>query len=377
MTFLYLLFISIFSLVVNASPSDHSLSFRTSRSIDKAVRKGSLWNPVVWYRGHHRHHPNLLDSLPSDIIKNHIADFLDLEDSLNFQRAFPDLGIGITPDQNALLSFLKKWNRNNQLLKSHKFNALYAKIDPSFLNDYLFRWAAATGWTELAEILSNDHRVNIYSNDNWAYILAKENDQSEILDLFQQLDPKISNLNPNRSSFRILLDILESNYDKAPQMLQSRSDLLLLLETSHQVRESSIIAICLAIQSGNQGYIKMLLDFFVFAKSYPWSSKIPKVDPFLDYPPAIFLLAIKEKNLEIANLILDKSLRFNPFTGFWSRRFRQRRRILVRALVQIRLSEAEMEEIWNRIDNILGCQMIWLYLKILTCTCLACFFIWI
>ena len=290
MTIIYLLLISFFNLVVIASPSDHPPSYRTSGSIDEVVRKGSLWNPLVWYKGHHRRHLRLLDSLPPDIIKNQITDFLGLDDSLNFFKAFPDLGIGITPDQLSLLSLLKKWNRKKRLLKSDTFNALYAKIDPSFQNDYLFRWAAATGWTELAKLLSKDHRVNIHSKDNWAYTLARENDHSEILELFQELDPEILNLNPNHSSLRILRDILESNFDNIPQILQSRSDIQLLLETSLWVKESASSVICLAIRKGNQDHIKILLDHFVFGKSYPWSSKV-KVDPFIAHPRSIFIEA--------------------------------------------------------------------------------------
>ena len=204
MTFLYLLLIATSTLAMNIFSTD--LSSPSSRSLGVMIRKGNYQNYQKWR--HQETHLRLLDILPPDIIKNQITDFLGLDDSLNFQRAFPDLGIVITPDQLSLLSLLKKWNRKKRLLKSDTFNALYEKIDPSFQNDYLFRWAAATGWTELAKLLSKDHRVNIHSKDNWAYTLARENDHSEILELFQELDPEILNLNPNHSSLRILRDIL-------------------------------------------------------------------------------------------------------------------------------------------------------------------------
>ena len=344
------------------------------------ARKGSLWNPIVWYKGHHRRHLRLLDSLPPDIIKNQITDFLGLEDSLNFFKAFPDLGSGITPDQLSLLSLLKKWNRKKRLLKSDKFNSLYAKIDPSFQNDYLFRWAAATGWTELAKLLSKDHRVNIHSIDNWAYILARENDHSEILQLFQEMDPEMLVSNPNHSSLRILRDILESNFDSISQILESINDLQLLLETSLRLKESAVVAICLAIQSGNQEYIKILLEYFVFGKSYPWGSKITKVDPFIAHPKSIFIEAIRRRNLEIANLILDKSLWINPLTGFWSKTFRERRRILERAVGELRQFDfisAEALGLWNRIYYIMHCQILWSWMKILAITIPMGFLSWI
>jgi hypothetical protein len=122
-------------------------------------------------------------------------------------------------------------------------------------------------------------------------------------------------------------------------------DLKLLLETSTKILPHLEDAILEAIRLGRTQLAKIMLFFVAFDHSYfnqmvlfrqlaagNSLMDIRKLNPFAKEDESVFLNAISNGNVELANLILEKGLKLNPLRPLiCSRYFRERRRSLERA----------------------------------------------
>ena len=158
-------------------------------------------------------------------------------------------------------------------------------------------------------------------------------------------DIETGRINHLKSSRALLSDIIHPDFKVASNSARAWKDLKLLLETSTKILPHLEEAIVEAIRLGRTQLAKIILFFVAFDHSYfnhmvlfrqlaAGNSllDIRKLNPFAKEDESVFLNAISNGNVELANLILEKGLKLNPLRPFiCSRYFRERRRSLERA----------------------------------------------
>jgi hypothetical protein len=255
-----------------------------------------------------------LNDIPAHLFTENIFPYLSTEDALNF----------LSSPFAHIKSILTIWNpkRRLKLLKKALENN-----DPAFEDNYLLRYAAAKGMKDVVELLLNYPTVDPRAKNNWALILAKENQHEMVYELLAErsLENDIETGLIN-SSQALLIDLINAESNNQREEIQQHRDLKLLLETSTKILPHAKDAICEAIQLGKTDLAKMMLFFTAFEDSFLMNQivlikqmmkgnsfkDIRKIDPFIYGRESIFVDAVRSGNFELAELILDKAFKFNP-----------------------------------------------------------------
>ena len=286
----------------------------------------------VQMHSNHVGHLTALNDIPDHLLEDYIFPYLSANEIDNFMSSQYD----------HVKSIIKIWNprKRMKLLKRE-----LERIDPSFEDNYLLRYAAAKGMKDIVKFLLQYPSVDPTAKDNWALILARENNHKEVYNVLEQHlskhDIETGRINLLKSSRALLSDIIRADFDGA----RVRKDLKLLLETSTKILPHLEEAILDAIRLGRTQLAKIMLFFVAFDHSFfnhmvlfrqlaAGNSllDIRKLNPFAKEDESVFLNAISNGNVELANLILEKGLKLNPLRPFiCSRYFRERRRSLERA----------------------------------------------
>jgi len=325
-------------------------------------------------RSNHVNHKTNIRDLPAHLLEEHLFPFLSADDAHNFMSSQYD----------HIKSILKIWNpkRRIRLLKEaldsepYEENHLFSfGIDPAFENNYLLRYAAAKGMKDVVELLLKYPSVDPTASDGWALILAKANGHNDVYELLMQQvdqgDIESGIVHRLNSSHDLLSDIIHAGSDVPWKAAQQKKDLKLLLETSTKLLPYLENAIKEAIHLRKTDLVKMMLFFVAFDKSYfnhivlirQWAAgnsikDIRKIDPFEKYDASLLISAIKNGNAELANLILDKGIKWNPFQIYMcTKYYRTRNENLYDAMetaeiVIRRLEEFDMISVKKRLKRI-------------------------
>lgn len=317
----------------------------------------------------HPNHRITLNALPPGLLEEHLFPFLSADDAQNLMSSQYD----------HIKSILKIWNPKRRLrqLKEELEN-----VDPAFEHNYLLRYAAAKGMKDVVELLLKYPSVDPTARDSWALILAKENGHNDVYELLMQhvdqgdiesgIVPRVN------SSHALLSDIIHDGSLDPWKDSQQKNDLELLLDTSTKLLPYLENAMREAIHLGKTDLVKMMLFFVAFDKSY-FNHKvlirqfaagnsikdIRKINPFTDHDASLLISAIKNGNAELANLILGKALKWNPFqlymcTKYYSRRWRTLNlaHIMVSEILESN-SQPDLETLELRLKSILENQSIY------------------
>jgi hypothetical protein len=188
---------------------------------------------------------------------------------------------------------------------------------------------------DVVELLLTYSTVDPRAKNNWALILAKENNHDEVYQLLAERSPekdaKTGQIKRPQSSQALLLDLINADSHNLWKEIQQRRDLKLLLETSTTILPDLEGAISEAIRLGKTELAKMMLFLVAFDNSYfnhiiffkqlkigNSFKDLRKIDPFLNGRLSIFTNAVRSGNVELATLILDKALKLNPIQPFLS-----------------------------------------------------------
>ena len=320
-----------------------------------------------------RNPPLITEMIPQHIWAQKIIPYLTQKDLLNFQ-----------------LSLIKKLSAVLRIRNSRKRFRLLKKYlkhyDPSNQQNYLLRFAAAKGMFDVVEILLQYPGVDPTAKKNWALILARENKHMRVYNLLADFHQDLElglGLGEDGNSQSLLMDILDSGANTSVGIEQDIIDLKLLLKTSTQLLPDLKQGIIHALQIKRNDLAKIMFYFVSFDYSYfnhmvyfrqlaagnsIWNLR--KVDPFDDPNVPVIILAVRSNNLEMVKFILDKALKWNPFTIISCRYWMKRLRILDRAyrrLIQTDLGNEERALLLNRLNQIIQNQIMFQNLLIVNC----------
>jgi hypothetical protein len=290
----------------------------------------------VQMHSNHVGHLTALNDIPDHLLEDYIFPYLSANEIDNFMSS-------LSSDYDHVKSIIKIWNPRKRLKLLKKE---LERIDPSFEDNYLLRYAAAKGMKDIVHLLLQYPSVDPTAKDNWALILARENNHKEVFNVLAQHlsehDSETGRINRLKSSRALLSDVIHADFQVASNRAWAWKDLKLLLETSTQILPHLEEAILEAIRLGRTQLAKIMLFFVAFDLSYfnhmvlfrqlaAGNSllDIRKLNPFAKEDESVFLNAISNGNVELANLILEKGLKLNPLRPFiFSRYFRERRQSL-------------------------------------------------
>jgi len=173
--------------------------------------------PKLPYHVNHVNHQTALNDIPDHLLEDHIFPYLCANEIDNFMSSQYD----------HVKSIIKIWNprKRMKLLKRE-----LERIDPSFEDNYLLRYAAAKGMKDIVQLLLQYPSVDPTAKDNWALILARENNHKEVYNVLEQHlskhDIETGRINHLKSSRALLSDIIHSDFDGASNRARARKDLL-------------------------------------------------------------------------------------------------------------------------------------------------------
>jgi len=181
-------------------------------------------------------------------------------------------------------------------------------------------------------------------------------------------DAKTGQTKRPHSSQALLLDLINADSHNLWKEIQQCRDLQLLLDTSTTILPYVEDAISKAIRIGKTELAKVMLFFAVFDRSYVNQivllkqlirgnslNDIRRIDPFFHGDESIFVNAVRSGNFELANLILDKTLKLNPIR-ILSPNLYSGRTESIRTVYQIiarGVDNWDMVSLKNRLDNML------------------------
>ena len=147
-------------------------------------------------------------------------------------------------------------------------------------------------------------------------------------------DIETGRINRLKSSRALLSYIIYADFEVAFNVARAWKDLKLLLETSTKILPYLQDAIVGVIRLGRTELASILLFFVAFDHSYfnhmvlfrqlaagNSFRDVRKLDPFTNEDESVFLKAILNGNKELANLILDKAITFDPLQPFRCSRY--------------------------------------------------------
>jgi hypothetical protein len=251
--------------------------------------------------------------------------------------------------------------------------------DPAFDDNYLLRYAAARGMEDVVKLLLNYSSVDPTAKDNWALILANENQHNEVYNLLAQRLPEnyldTGQISGPNSSQALLLDLIRAEDGVAWKKVQQYRDLQLLVDTSTKILPYLERAISEAIILGKTELAKMMLFFVAFDHSYfnhivlirqlmrgNSVKDLRKINPFLHGEGSLFAEAVRSGNVDLANLILDKAIKLNPINFLYPKFYEERYRNLEMAstiasdIIERSKDNSDMVFLRDRLERILNYQ---------------------
>ena len=215
-------------------------------------------------------------------------------------------------------SILKLWSPRRRLKLLQR---ALRRTDPAFDNNYLLRYSASKGFYDVVELLLNYQSVDPKAHDNWALILAKENGHAGVYELLCKHVGNKSDLDDYGSSYSLLMDLVTTVPDAPWKYSQQRRDLQLLLDSSTKILPFLKDGIFMAIDYNRNDLAKIMLDFVAFDRSFfnhlvlikqlaAGNSlyDLRKIDPFTISEKSLFLQAVENQNVELANFMLDEGI---------------------------------------------------------------------
>ena len=270
------------------------------------VSSPSAGDSGVQMHSNHVGHQTALNDIPDHLLNDHIFPYLSANEIDNFMSSQYD----------HVKSIFKIWN-NRKRLKLLKKEL--ERIDPSFEDNYLLRYAAAKGMKDIVQLLLQYPSVDPTAKDNWALILARENNHKDVFNVLAQ------HLSEHDIETGRINRLKSSRFEGASNRARAWKDLELLLETSTKILPHLEDAIVGVIRLGRTQLAKIMLFFVAFDHSYfnhmvlfrqlaagNLLRDVRKLDPFAKEDKSVFLNAISNGNVELANLILDKAIKLNP-----------------------------------------------------------------